>query len=563
MHNLIEHRLRVLRQTQFYVLFRVFFLRVVDLDLLASDADPTRLIGQFITLFASISFFFTLPSLLVLMSSSSPSISAQWTTEHLFLETSMTVAGLITLLNLDSAFPDRRDLLVLAPLPVRPLTLFTAKTAALFGAPGLAVLSLNAFSGVTWPVCLIAHGTGFFGALRAWPAYWLTLFAGGAFVVLSILGLYGLAANLLPRQIFLRLSALLQAAGICLLLSVYFLGPSLETPAALTAAENQHALAFLPAYWFLGFFEQLNGAPHPALAPLARRAWIGLAIAALATIAASLLSYRRTMTRTVEQPDILPTRRIAWLPLIGTPLQSAITLFSLRTLLRSRQHRMILSGYLGVGLAIVLGYIRTPFAGIDPVKSGIDTVFLLSGILLTMLTLLALRVVASIPIALKAHWLFRLTRTRPAALYYQAVRFSWLVIAIAPILLLLSASFAFYPWQQVLGHLTAMLLLGILIMELSLFTFQKIPFTCSYLPGKANIHFVFWISLVVCIRVLKDAAEYEGRMLRDLPTFLVATSLLAVLAATMHWFNRSRIQPDDDLVFEEEEAVEMVWLKLT
>ena len=40
------------------------------------------------------------------------------------------------------------------------------------------------------------------------------------------------AANLLPRQLFLRFSAVLQAGVMCTLLIVYFVEPSLESPAA-------------------------------------------------------------------------------------------------------------------------------------------------------------------------------------------------------------------------------------------------------------------------------------------------------------------------------------------
>ena len=49
-----------LRKLQFLTLYRVFLLRVVDLELLSTDGDPTRLIGQFATIFTTISFFFTL-----------------------------------------------------------------------------------------------------------------------------------------------------------------------------------------------------------------------------------------------------------------------------------------------------------------------------------------------------------------------------------------------------------------------------------------------------------------------------------------------------------------------
>ena len=50
--------------------------------------------------------------------------------EHFLIATTMLVVGLFAVLSWDSTFPDRRDVLVLAPLPVRARTMFLAKVAA-------------------------------------------------------------------------------------------------------------------------------------------------------------------------------------------------------------------------------------------------------------------------------------------------------------------------------------------------------------------------------------------------------------------------------------------------
>jgi hypothetical protein len=476
----------------------------------------------------------------------------------------MTVAGLIAVLNWDSAFPDRRDVLVLGPLPVRTSTLMLAKISALFAAPCLAIIAFNLFIGLAWPLVFISDDAGFLGALRSWPAYWITLFASGGFFVFTVLAVQGLAANLLPRQQFLRLSAFLQAGALCLLLSMYFLEPSLESPAALTATQNQRLLAWLPSYWFLGLFQQINGSMHPALAPLARRAWIGFAVSAVGAVAALLLSYFRMLPKVVEQPDILPgARTVAWVPRFGNSLKSAITLFSLRTLLRSRQHRMILSFYLGIGLAIAVGFIKAPLAGVASAKSGISVTFLLASILMMVLTILAIRVVASIPISLRANWILRVTQVRPAFHYRRAVRFSWLALGVTPVLLIVAGAFlTAYPLAQVLCHLATMLLLGMLLVELCLYAFQKIPFTCSYQPGKANIHFVFWVSLVFFLLLLEEAADFESRMLNHPLSCLLMIFFLATAATAMRWITHVRGGPADDVVFEEEYPAEIVSLKL-
>jgi hypothetical protein len=549
---------------QFRVLHRVFLLRIVDLELMSSDADPTKLIGQFASIFATISFFCTVPVPFFIVGRRPIPAQLAFAYEHFFIETTMTIAGLIAVLVWDSAFPDRRDVLILGPLPVRSSTLFLSKIAAFFAAPALAIISFNLFIGVGWPLVFAVGTGGNFSLLRTLPAYWFTIFAVGAFFVFTLLAIQGLAVNLLPRQLFLRLSAIFQAIAFCILVTVYLLGPSFNSPAALSAPQNQRIIQWLPAYWFLGLFNQLNGSMRPELAPLAHHAWIALGTSALGALTAILLAYFRTLSKIVQQPDILPlSRKLTWSPQIGSSIQTAITLFTLRTLLRSRQHRMILSFYLGIGLAIVVAYLKTPLGDPASQKSELHAAILLSSTLMMILAILAIRVVAAFPITLPANWIIRVTQLHPARNYQRAVRFSWLAIGVAPVMFLVAALFlAAYTWQPVLGHLITMLLLGILLVEICLYTFPKIPFACSYLPGKANIHFVFWVSIMFVVQLLYKAAEFESRILHQPIRCALMLLILATAAAGMHWLTKSHANPTQELVFEEEYPPDLISLKL-
>jgi hypothetical protein len=48
--------------------------------------------------------------------------------------------------------------------------------------------------------------------------------------------------------------------------------------------------------------------------------------------------------------------------------------------------------------------------------------------------------------------------------------------------------FAIWPVRFAGQHVAIMLVTGILMVEISLHRFRKIPFACSYLPGKTKIH---------------------------------------------------------------------------
>ena len=66
----------------------------------------------------------------------------------------MLVVGLFAVLSWDSTFPDKRDVFVLAPLPIRTRTLFSGKIAALATALSVTVATLHIAAGLVWPFAL-------------------------------------------------------------------------------------------------------------------------------------------------------------------------------------------------------------------------------------------------------------------------------------------------------------------------------------------------------------------------------------------------------------------------
>ena len=142
--------------------------------------------------------------------------------------------------------------------------------------------------------------------------------AAGAFVYGLILGIQGFLVLILPRGLFLRISGYLQMLAFCLAIGFFFLQPGLGGLEDLTARATWRFVEWLPSYWFLALYQQLNGSLHPRLLPLAQRAWIGLIIVLVGSVAAYTLSYARTLRRIVEEPDI-PLTPPGWrrLPPLG------------------------------------------------------------------------------------------------------------------------------------------------------------------------------------------------------------------------------------------------------
>src|SRR5204863_491540 len=96
-------------------------------------------------------------------------------------------------------------------------------------------------------------------------------------------------------------------------------------------------------------------------APLARVAVAALGVSLAGMAIAYGLSYVRTLRRLAEEPDITPgVTRLRWLPRFGNSFSTAIVQFSLRTLFRSSQHRVLLAFYWGIGFALTVLLLKTP-----------------------------------------------------------------------------------------------------------------------------------------------------------------------------------------------------------
>jgi hypothetical protein len=545
---------------QFRVLYREFLFRLIDLELLPTPSDMVKLLGQLAALLAAFNLMFASGVRRILEINAPPEIqlaSARGDI-HFFIATTMVAVGLLAVLCWDSTFPDRRDVLVLAPLPVRTRTLFAAKLAALITALSLTVICVNIFTGLTYPLLLGGLHNGATGAFRWFAAYWLTAIAAGGFILTTILAIQGIASQFLPRRIYVKFTATLQLLTFVTILGVYFLQPPLATTQALTNPANAAILDRLPTYWFLGLFLSLSGTLDinpPIAATLASHARLAILISSIASITALALTYRRTMRKLVEEPDILPGQRLQLkLPQWRNGLTAALTNFSLRTLLRSRQHRLIYALYLGIGLAFALACARRLLYGEgralirDPRGP-----LLVASILLLCCAIVGMRVVMTMPINLKANWIFRITTTRTDKQYTKSIRTAFATLAILPTLLILAATLVVtWPLRPALIHITILAMWAWLLLEFSLKRFHKIPFTCSYLPGKANLHIRSGAGAMVLIGITDVFVQAEKRALTNWRTLAWLMAFLTATALFAKWrSHRATTTDGEKLTFEE------------
>lgn len=314
----------------------------------------------------------------------------------------------------------------------------------------------------------------------------------------------------------------------------------------------------VPDYWFLGIFQQFNGTATPETAVLAHRAWIGLAVVAAITASAYAYCYFRVLRKVPEEPDILPGKPIfSWSPKFGTPTQTAVVQFALRALGRSRQHRVILSFYLGIGCAILVLISRAKPPDATAYKPPPPEFLpIIASIMILAFWIVGTRVIFAIPLDLRANWIYRVTPVRGGPPCVKATRRVLYLLALAPAWVGAAAWFlSGWQWQMAVGHLIAFGLVGAILVELCLYNFQKIPFTCSWLPGKANTLFAFSAFSFLLMLLTVKAAMLELGALEDPARYVEMIAILLGVAWAARWRTARRANTEEPVVqFDDELA---------
>ncbi len=497
-----------------------------------------------------------------------PDANVSWQEKTYVLTLVMILFGIVTLLEWDVLFPDRQDFLNLTPLPVRMRTLFLGKLLSSVLFIGLFSVAMNLGSAVLFSIYLApwrAEGDLLFGARYA-AAYLIVAFAACAFVFFSCVFLQFLIMAVLPRRLYRRLSLYLRGlllAAFTFLLMAFFFQPAVLDDSFRSLPglkESGGALFFrFPPLWFVGLYERLLGSPDPAFAPLARSAGLALIVALAGFVAASGMTYRRHVRKTLETErgrSRLAGLREAWESLFAgaalrAPEERAVYPFFSRTLRSSPKQRAHVAYYLAMAGAVIMLFLIVNRHGFRDLSPG-NTSLLAQPLVIIVLVLAGLRSVVSIPASPKANWIFETTDTGRTGLYIRGLKKAIFVRWLVPLAgLVLASHLLIWPAARALLHATFVLVVSGLLLEGFFRHFRKVPFACSFVPGKFKFH-VWGIPLAIAFLLfLALVSRLERALLVSAPGFAVflaaaAGLWLAVRLSDRKYYARTRLLFEDE-----------------
>jgi hypothetical protein len=441
------------------------------------------------------------------------------------------VGGFAAFFEWDMLFPNRRDFLILAPFPIRMRDLFAAQFLSLAQFLGLLVLAANTFPMLFAFLMGLSARFALTGLKMALAEAVMTA-CTSSFAFFGVAAFQGLLINLTTPRLFRRISPYVQACGLSLTILSVVTYPTYVRLLSHAAETHQAWLWFFPPVWFTGIYDLFTPGAEGIFVSLGAHSlrMLGAAMAVFGLTWA--IAFRRHFRRTLEAEDTepRPSRKGIWNSLARSPHEGAIFQFSGRTLARSRKHQLFLVTYFSVGFSLALNSAIDVDHGRIVLDSAGARAF---PFLIAFFVVSGFRAVYQFPAELASNWIFRITETGWAEISRTVTRKRVLVSGIAPAMLLLGPA-ALVVWGPGLAllHLAFELATAALLTELMFWTFDKVPFTCSYYPGRNNLSILFVLYLYGFTLYSSQLAgleqKIEGRFTYSLLFFLAAGGLLTL-----------------------------------
>ena len=464
------------------------------------------------------------------------------------------VAGAVALVG-HSLFPDRTDFRILMAEPLSRLTIFISKLAAL-------LLFVGLFVAGTHLALLPLAALTMIGALKTGSlfttvvAFGVSTLIASVFAALAVVAVHGLLVTFALHARVLAFSGAMKSALVGVLVLCLPLLARLPATAAAFASDASW-LRWAPPAWFVGLERWLIGdAEHAALAGQAATA---TALVLILSVASYVGLYRR-FDRVMLQPASSTSGRdrsrslTKWIGRV--PVRHAIRRFVSITVRRSVLHQGLIVGLLAAAGGYVLNSLLNANGWNRPLDMRLRSPLLLTllwaPMTMMLLAIPAVRLALSVPLELRSNWIFRMTedvagRAEVAAATVRIV----LALGVAVPLALIGPVQWWVLGRSAAGIIALEALIGWLLVEWVMVDWHRIPFTCSYIPGKGFVpHMV--VKAFASYLFFTTATTLILRAALAFPPAGFIVALLTGAAAAALRRHRMRHAPLTPLMFDDE-----------
>ncbi len=407
----------------------------------------------------------------------------------------MLIVAFAVVLVSDALFPSQIDGRVLLPLGVSKRALFASKALAVMLFAGLfaigaqvammplvVLMGNSRWSDRSMSMQLVAHAVASLG--------------GSIVAALGILAIAGVLLVAVPRSRLQAASIAVRGVFLFALVLSIPLVCRLPTSGALIARESP-LFYLVPPVWFLGIEQWVLGRATPYFIRLAQIGAAAGVVSCAVAIGSYVFLYRRlerVIFRATQTSDPahrqrrrLPRRRTA---------TAAIGPFVAATLRRSPFHQGVFVIISAGGAGLVLNGLLSEWhaAALSTADEALVATVVWSAFALVFTMNVAVRAALVLPIELRANWIFRMTEddaTRAAELS-AVVRTLILLGVVLPLAMIFPLEWAVLG-PRAIQCTSVAALGGLVLVELQMTEWRRIPFTCSYEPSRQ----LMWHTMVI------------------------------------------------------------------
>jgi hypothetical protein len=481
--------------------------------------------------------------------------------EYFFIVLAMTVTGAVAVWRWDAISPDRRDYMNLAHLPISTRTIFFANFLAVLFLVGLLTIDVNAAACVLFPAVAAAAQPKFAFFLKFALVHAVAVVLASIFSFLAVFSILGLLMALLPSTMLRRISSVVRGAVVVYLVSLLCTSFAITDSLRRAKGPAPAWMYFFPSCWFVSLCQTLRDRANPAMAQLAKFCLPGIATLLVVSFCAYAIGYRRHFMRIAETSEggvsVHLPRRWLWAIydrlLLHTPFQRGCFRFASKTLLRSESHQLAMTGIAGLALVVASQALMSAFENAKSLREAALSPEALSiPFILTFLIIIGLRIVFEIPVELRANWIFQSLLDSDRQECHPLTR-KLILVSVLP--WVLGATFAIYCY--IAGFATAclhtllVLIWSLLLTNIMLIRFRKLPFTCS-LPVFKQHSIVILVAFCFAYLIYAvSTPEFESWALSDPVQMLRLLPVVAVAWYVPYHLGRSTIAIERKLIFEE------------
>ncbi|MGI9070614.1 MAG: hypothetical protein ACR2JB_04620 [Bryobacteraceae bacterium] len=493
--------------------------------------------------------------------------------KYFLIVCSMVITSTVVALKWERILPGRQDYLNLAPLPLRLRAIFWANVIAVLLLASIFAVDVNAVSSVLFPLVVMSESGGLRENLQFFRVHVTCVILASAFAFLACFSVMGILMSVLPYRIFRSGSRFVRVAII--VASIGLLCSSFAVPPVLRhlSTTPDSLVRFLPSVWYVALYQCMQGRSNPEFTSLAAMGLEALAIMLVLSVVSMVLSYRRYFVRIPESSDSMQParRRMGSLSALidrvvsKSGFQSACYRFSLRVLLRSERHFIVLAAFVGLGLIVASQMVLSlPDVTRTSSQSLPTPEVLAAPLAMAYCLIVGVRFVLELPAELNANWAYRTIVSRQKQNTGATAKKVMLTFLIPLVIIPCLVAYSWICGVRV-GFVHAVYVLGlsVVLIDIVLLRFRKIPFACA-LPAFENhtilivfVHFIGFLSFTsFASKVVSLALLW--------PTFLLAAGALLLIT---WWFLLRRLKratPDSEmeLIYEDAAAKEVQTLDI-